>query len=523
MNLSTSIQRLRTEAKWTQEEFSERFGVSQQAVQKWESGRALPELKKLVEIADHFGVSLDELILGRDRRTSETSGREGLRPRWQDLPDWEFYASALQTEFCQSSEEGLEIERYGEVFAAVSKLPKGEIKKKLADVLFETVIGAEQRADYPYREPDDPGEIRQLRPEGPVVRPCAPSADKVHGAWMGRICGCLLGKTVEGIRTNELIPFLRATGNLPLRRYILRSDLTEALLGRFSYPFAERCYADEIDGMPSDDDTNYVVLAQEVVRTCGRAFTPADVAAAWLKYQNKEAYCTAERVAYCNFIKGYAPPQSALFQNPYREWIGAQIRGDYFGYINPGDPESAAEMARRDASISHVKNGIYGEMFAAAMLAAAAAVGDLETVVRCGLAQIPRTSRLAEGLNAVLDAFGRGAPQAEVFGMIHSRFDEYTEHGWCHVIPNAMIVTAALLYGGGDFGRSVCMAVETGFDTDCNGATVGSVIGMARGLRGIPAEWRRPVGDTLHTTLFGVGSVSIADRVRLTMAQMPPR
>lgn len=228
-------------------------------------------------------------------------------------------------------------------------------------------------------------------------------------------------------------------------------------------------------------------------------------------------------MAYCNFIKGYAPPQSALFQNPYREWIGAQIRGDYFGYINPGDPESAAEMARRDASISHVKNGIYGEMFAAAMLAAAAAVGDLETVVRCGLAQIPRTSRLAEGLNAVLDAFGRGTPQAEVFGMIHSRFDEYTEHGWCHVIPNAMIVAAALLYGGGDFGRSVCMAVETGFDTDCNGATVGSVIGMARGLRGIPAEWRRPVGDTLHTTVFGVGSVSIADRVRLTMAQMPPR
>ena len=80
-----------------------------------------------------------------------------------------------------------------------------------------------------------------------------------------------------------------------------------------------------------------------------------------------------------------------------------------------------------------------------------------------------------------------------------------------------MIVAASLLYGKGDYGKSICMAVETGFDTDCNGATVGSVLGMANGLDSIPEYWQKPIADTLETTIFGVNTVKISDRVKLTM------
>lgn len=82
---------------------------------------------------------------------------------------------------------------------------------------------------------------------------------------------------------------------------------------------------------------------------------------------------------------------------------------------------------------------------------------------------------------------------------------------------DTMIAVAALLYGKGDYGKSICMAVATGFDTDCNGATVGSVLGMANGMQSIPEYWIKPIKDTLHTSIFGVGTVRISDRVKLTL------
>lgn len=85
-----------------------------------------------------------------------------------------------------------------------------------------------------------------------------------------------------------------------MHRYIFRSDLNDEICEKYKYGFQSRVYADEIDGMPVDDDTNYVVLAQVIVDKYGRDFTPYDVSRAWLEYQGKDAYWTAERVAYCN-------------------------------------------------------------------------------------------------------------------------------------------------------------------------------------------------------------------------------
>ncbi len=263
--------------------------------------------------------------------------------------------------------------------------------------------------------------------------------------------------------------------------------------------------------------TQITQLAQLIFEKHGSNFTSEDVAEAWVAYQPKDAYCTAERVAFCNFIKGYRPPQSAVRKNPYREWIGAQIRADYWGYINPGNPEKAAEMAYRDASVSHVKNGIYGEMFVAAMVATASVTKDVENIILSGLAQIPHTSRLYEEIMHIYGMYKDAVCQKEVFGYIHSHYNEGEGYGWCHTISNAMIVTAALLYGKGDFSKSICMAVETGFDTDCNGATVGSILGMVGGINSIGDVWKKPFNDTLDTSIFGVGKVSIAQRAEITI------
>ncbi len=443
-----------------------------------------------------------------------------IKTDYNNIDGFNRYPQDLQLEYIQSVEEGLDIEKHKSLFDSVSALEAGEEKTHMSDVIFDIVINADMRADYKYNEPSTLKEIKSLRkphefemnmPDDDTMR------KKLLGSWTGRACGCLLGKPIECIRSDELIPLLKETGNYPMHRYIYRSDVTAETCAKYKFAFAKRCYADEIDGMPVDDDTNYVVLAQEIIRKYGREFTPYDVSRAWMRYQPKDEYWTAERVAFCNFIKGYAPPESAVYQNPYREWIGAQIRGDYFGYINPGNPEKAAEMAWRDASISHVKNGIYGEMFVAAMLAVAATTSDLETIILGGLAEIPHTSRLHKDVTAVMEAYHGKMPQADCFNMIHGKYDEYSIHGWCHTISNAMVVVASLLYGRGDFGKSVCMAVETGYDTDCNGATIGSILGMANGIGSIPAYWQEPIKNTIHTSIFGINTVKITDCVKMTM------
>jgi len=521
MEFQHLLNKLRTEKKLSQSKLAEKLGVSHQAVQKWESGETTPDVEKLVKIANFFGVTLDFLLFGTSARAAEERMKTApIYPAYNEMHNWELYSESLKTEYQQSTEEGLDIDTYKDVFDSISALPRGIHKTALANALFDVIHTAGQCGGYPYFEPSEYEAICKERNGWSL--PCEPIRsdalkEKIEGAWFGRICGCLLGKPIEGIRTNELIPLLKETNNYPLNRYLLNADMTDSVCGKYNFPLANRCYADNIACAPADDDTNYTVLYQKIIDDYGRDFTPSNVADAWMYYQPKNAYCTAERVAFRNFVAGYRPPQSAIYQNPYREWIGAQIRADYFGYINPGNWEAAAEMAWRDACISHTKNGIYGEMFVAAMLAAAAVLDDIAQIIQAGLSQIPAQSRLYHAVLHIMEMYNSGVSQSDCFHDIHQRWDEHSGHDWCHTISNAEIVVASLLYGNNDYARSICMAVETGFDTDCNGATVGSVLGMKNGIRSIGKEWIAPVNGKLSTAIFGIDTIDIAVLIEKTM------
>lgn len=448
-----------------------------------------------------------------------------LSPNIEKRPDWEEYCKELWVEIKQSREEGLDIDKYKDVIYAIHALENNEHKAAFADVVWNIVKSAEIKEGYKYKEPSDLEGIKALRKpyEFKSAMPETTEAlrEKISGAWYGRICGCLLGKPIEGIKYKELKPLLEETGNSPMHRYILSTDITDEVASKYTFKLKGRCYADTIKFAPWDDDTNYMVIAQILIRQYGRDFTPYDVSRVWLARQPKDSYCTAERIAIRNFVNGYLPPVSAVYKNPYREWIGAQIRGDYFGYINPGNPELAAEMAWRDASISHIKNGIYGEMYVSAMIAIAAVTDNIKDIIYGGLAQIPATSRLYEQVTRLIERYDAGVTQEECFADIHEVWNDMSGHDWCHTISNALIVTAALLYGNGDYGKSICMAVETGFDTDCNGATVGSIIGMRNGEHGIDEYWKAPTNGILDTTIFGAEKSEISKLVEKTMEHLP--
>ncbi len=454
-----------------------------------------------------------------DMSTERVNKRECIVPDYSVMEDTELYTANIIDEYRQCVDEGLDIEKYKVFFDETAKLPKGNLKEKFGDVIYDIVMEVKLRADYKYIEPSELSNIKKLRKpyEIKVSDNGVPLDEKIYGAWLGRVCGCMLGKPVESMVAEELTRFLKATDNYPMHRYILRTDVDSINTSEYKYELFSRLCADEIDGMPIDDDTNYVVLAQKLIEEYGRDFMPRDVAQNWLKSQLKHEYWTAERVAYCNFIKGYEPPYSAVYKNPFREWIGAQIRTDYYGYINPGNPELAAEMAWRDASISHVKNGIYGAMLAAAMIAVAAVTDNAEDIILAGLAQIPCTSRLYEDVMFVYDSYKNGMTQKDCFSAIAGKYDDTTMYGLCHTNSNAMIVAASLLYGGNDYGKTICICVEVGFDTDCNGATVGSIFGMAHGVDSIPEYWSKPLNDTIHTSIVGAETVSISKAAKKTM------
>ena len=235
MKLGSIINKLRIDNNLSQEQFASIFGVSQQSVQKWESNDTVPELSKIVRISKYFGVSLDALIMGNDNRiVEELKTSKVIRPQYVNMHDWEFYSSNIMTEYLQSLDEGLDILQYKELFTAASRLPKGEISKRLGDIIFDIVNTANIREDFPFVEPSELNAIKELRKPFYYEKTNTFDAEsQIQGAWLGRICGCLLGKTVEGIRTDELIPFLKETDNYPMHRYILHSDLNEEILNKY--------------------------------------------------------------------------------------------------------------------------------------------------------------------------------------------------------------------------------------------------------------------------------------------------
>ncbi|MFI6495799.1 ADP-ribosylglycohydrolase family protein [Nonomuraea typhae] len=338
---------------------------------------------------------------------------------------------------------------------------------------------------------------------------------RVLAAWQGRVAGCVLGKPVEKIPREGIREIAEATGNWPIRGWFTARGLPDEVAARWPWNrrSAVNSLAENIDGIPEDDDLNYPLLALSVLERHGREFTTADVAKLWLDELPAGRTFTAERVAYRNLLDGLEPPDTAAHRNPFREWIGAFIRADVYGWVNPGDPATAAEFAWRDARLTHTANGVYGAMFAAAMCAQALAGEGAVEIVEAGLSVVPGKSRLHHAVRqAVEDALALEDFE-DVVDRLHRRHG--TLH-WVHTVNNAALTAAALVHGRGDFTRAIAGAVAGGWDTDSAGATAGSIAGALAGA--VPGQWI--VGGGLASSLTGFDGVGLDMLARRTQEMM---
>ncbi|HEY0475474.1 MAG TPA: ADP-ribosylglycohydrolase family protein [Kribbella sp.] len=354
--------------------------------------------------------------------------------------------------------------------------------------------------------------IAPVIPSLPVLggSPDADIEQRVLDAWLGRAAGNLLGKPVEKLPREGIREILETSGQWPLTQYITAAGVPAEVLAR--WPWNRRSeptsLREVIDGMPEDDDLNFAILALRLVERHGDALTTEDVALAWLDDLPAGRVFTAERVVYRNLLDGVDPLRAAVVQNPFREWIGAQIRTDVYGWVHPGDRTAAARLALTDARLSHTGAGVDGAVWVAAMSAAALVLDDPVEVAAAGLEAIPADGEIARAVR-----FGLTLAEVELDEALDRLHSQYGHLHWVHSVNNSALTAYALT--APDFATGVGRAVMAGWDTDSAGATVGAVLGA---VLGVPAEWTAPLDNRIATSLPGMNQVAIDELVARTVA-----
>ncbi len=353
-------------------------------------------------------------------------------------------------------------------------------------------------------QPDGLAEILALRPANADVpaTPVTGLRNRMAGAFLGRCAGCTLGVPVEGYSILRMQALAMETDMtfppLDYWKVVDRpNDLQYGVSPRIDYTKAG------LHEVPVDDDITYPILNLLLLEKYGKGYTVEDAGQLWLDIL--PVACTAEDCALQELRAG-TPAMEAANNNVYIEWIGAAIRADTFGYACAGDPVGAAKLSYNDAFLTHRQNGIYGEMFCAAAIAAAFTAETPLDAIKEGMKQIPAESELYKALCWAMEQNPTNYVRARL--LLDEKFAEMHP---VHTINNMCAIVFALKLGGMDFTKCISECIAIGLDNDCTGATVGSIVGACLGLDKIPAYWYENFNDTVRTYIRGYDSLSLND------------
>lgn len=410
--------------------------------------------------------------------------------------DWEYFVEYARMKYEQGADKA-EIQKIiDEVESVVKRASKKLIALKDDEALREL-------------EPNDLPSIKTQRPDSKRILwdtlDEKAYRDKLLASIFGRFAGCLLGAPVEFWSVQEMKDWAAFNSqDFPPNRYWIKTPHPHWLRYEVS-----RCYEYEesnINGVPVDDDITYPVLCTLLLQEKGHKFSTTDVGEIWKTYLPRA--CTAEEVVLFHLWKGVDANLAAEMDNPYQQFIGAGIRADAFGWAAPGRPEKAAEMAYHDAFMTHRRNGIYGEMYYAAVISAAFTTTDMRMALETGLGEIPKGSLLAQDIRWTLDTADTVKDYDTARKITEAHFGGMSG---VHINLNVALTLFGLLIDENDFTRVISEVTAMGFDNDCNAATAGSIFGAVKGLDAIPEYWYRPFNDTVYTYLNGVPRMQISE------------
>lgn len=325
--------------------------------------------------------------------------------------------------------------------------------------------------------------------------------DKVYGSWLGRVSGDFVGAPVE------FMPII----------------LRKMIYGDIDY------YPRPIDINYVNDDEMYEICALIALKKNGININSKDIAKEWVNLLYTQNF-TAEKRALQNLESGINPPESGIMNNIYYDAIGAQMRADIWGQISPGLSEVAKEYAKTDGSISHAGLGIEGEIFIAVLISQAFFEANIKKNIKKALNYLPpiKESLYTQMVKYALKLYKdypndyKNARQELIKYWHYVRRNVLLEDekflsersvkflnrfiSGVHVLPNAGIITLALLYGSESedpLGKSICIAASMGLDTDCNCGNIGAILGVQIGANSIPIKWKAPLRNTFSTYVEG--------------------
>ena len=388
--------------------------------------------------------------------------------------------------------------------------------------LQENLASRPSPAGFPYVEPNDWDSIAATFPDAESHARFAGSkadlADRLLAAWQGRATGCQLGKPLEGTTWPDKIrTVLETVGSWPLDDYMnppsadaKAEELPDCDFFQRGMDWRRTLCKGMFDCVAPDDDILYAQISQLLLEKHGPDFTSDQAVPMLQQHAYDSCLYASGRHMFRSTLYGIPASVSARYGNPCRQSLGAMIRCDPFGWGAPGNPALAARMAYRDAVNTQTRNGIYAGIFFATLLADTLATGDPVASIATATAYVPPRSRFAEMIRLVQGWCDEAKDWQKVDQAILERWPEEARR-FNHAITNAAIVIAGLLLGGGDFARTICSTVMCGLDTDCTGATAGSIMGCALGTGGIPAKWTAPFRDTVRSEVKGQCDITLTE------------
>ena len=207
----------------------------------------------------------------------------------------------------------------------------------------------------------------------------------------------------------------------------------------------------------------------------------------------------ANQVGRYNILHGMTVPQSGHWlNNPHADCIDYQIEADFAGLMSPGMPNTASEISDKIGHIMNYGDGWYGGVYMGAMYTLAFTSNDIQYVVNEALKTIPKESKFYKAITDVIQW--------------HKKYPTDWKSTWFEIekkwtqdigcpdgvfVPfnidatvNAAYVVLGLLYGNGDFTKTMEITTRAGQDADCNPSSAGGILGTMLGYDKIPAYWK---------------------------------